>query len=107
MGYSYANNIEKAGVYLLGLLKVEGSFRYSRFYDGEDETQEVLLREMGYGPALDGVAEDEYIPECHKNLMDLATRAVGRCPLPICGAAAPLRGRSRWGGEETRDGGQA
>src|SRR5207248_2762898 len=46
--------------------------RYSRFYDGEDETQEVLLRGMGYGPALDGTAEDDYVPECPENLMDLA-----------------------------------
>lgn len=70
MGYSYANDIEKAGIYLLGLLKAEASVRYSRFYDGEDESQEALLRGMGYGPALD--AEDDYVPECPEHLMDLA-----------------------------------
>ncbi len=78
MGYSYANHIEKAGRHLLGILMAEGSVRYSRFYDGEDETHEALLRGMGYGPALDGTAEDDYVPECPERLMDLAVAQLER-----------------------------
>jgi hypothetical protein len=72
MGYSYANNIEKAGLYLLSLLRIEQRVRFSRFYDGTDETEEALLRGMGYGPAIDGVAEDDYVPDNAATLMDLA-----------------------------------
>jgi hypothetical protein len=72
VGYSYANEIEQAAKHLLELLKAEGSVRYSRFYDGQDETREALLRGMGYGPALDGTAEEDYVPECPEHLMDLA-----------------------------------
>ncbi len=78
MGFSYANNIEKTGLYLLSLLKGDGRVRYSRFYDGEDRTQEALLRGMGYGSALDGEAEDDYVPECPEHLMDLAAAELER-----------------------------
>lgn len=78
MGYSNANEIQKAARYLLELLKVEGSVRYSRFYDGEDEAQETLLRGMGYGAALDGTAEDDHVPECPEHLMDLAVAQLER-----------------------------
>jgi hypothetical protein len=78
MGYSYANEIEQAAKYLLQLLKAEGSVRYSRFYDGLDETQEALLRGMGYGSALAGTSEEDYVPECPEHLMDLAVAQLER-----------------------------
>jgi hypothetical protein len=40
---------QAAGDHLLGLLRTEGSLRYSRFYDGSDKTHEALLRGMGLG----------------------------------------------------------
>ncbi len=78
MGYSAAHNIEKAGLYLLAILKVEGSVRYSRFYDGTEEMEETLLRGMGFGPAIDGDAEDEYVPENATGLMDIAAEELAR-----------------------------
>src|SRR5262249_2493869 len=72
MGFSYAHNIEKAGGYLLALLQVENSVRYSRVYDGTDATEEALLRGMGFGPAIDGDTEDDYVPDNAATLMDLA-----------------------------------
>jgi hypothetical protein len=68
VGYSYAHDIEKAGLFLLGLLWREGSVRYSRFFDGSDETQAELLQGMGF--AKEG---EDYLPECPEHLMDLAT----------------------------------
>ena len=67
MGHAYENDIESAGLYLLGLLKAETAVRYSRFYDGTDETQEDLIRGMGFDP--EGEA---YVPDCPEVFMDVA-----------------------------------
>jgi hypothetical protein len=67
VGYSYAHDIEKAGLFLLGLLLREGSVRYSRFYDGTDETQTQLLRGMGYPEE-----GEDFEPDNPETLMDLA-----------------------------------
>jgi hypothetical protein len=67
MGFSYDHDVERAGLYLLGLLKSEGRVRYSRFYDGTDETYEAIIRAMGYPEE-----GDSYLPECPEHLIDLA-----------------------------------
>jgi hypothetical protein len=78
MGISAAHNIEKAGLYLLAILKVEGSVHFSRFYDGTEEMEETLLRGMSFGPAIDGEAEDDYVPENATSLMDIAAEELAR-----------------------------
>lgn len=64
MGYSDAGAIEQAGTHLLGLLKVEGRVRYSRFYDGSDETHGELKKALGI--------EDDDDWYCPERLVDLA-----------------------------------
>jgi hypothetical protein len=67
MGFAYEHDIERAGLYLLGLLKSEAAVRYSRFYDGTDETQAELIRGMGFDPN-----GDDYVPDCPEVFMDVA-----------------------------------
>jgi hypothetical protein len=78
MGYRSVDEIEKAGWYLLAILKVEGSVHFSRFYDGTEETEETLLCGMGFGPAIDGDAEDDYVPENAFSLIDIAAEELAR-----------------------------
>lgn len=42
-----ASILKQAGDYLLSVLKKESPIRYSRFYDGTDETRQTLLAGMG------------------------------------------------------------
>jgi hypothetical protein len=42
MGYLPCEPIQQAGRYLLSVLRAEQSVRYSRFYDGSDETCDLL-----------------------------------------------------------------
>ena len=66
MGHAYSQDIKRAGLYLLRLLEREASVRYSRFYDGADETQGELIKSMGFDPAADDV------PDCPEVFMDVA-----------------------------------
>lgn len=47
MGYIPREPIERAGAHLLSVLRAEQSVCYSRFYDGGDETHDLLCRALG------------------------------------------------------------
>src|SRR5262245_31575137 len=64
MGYFHADDIEKAGRYLLSVLRVEGTVHYSRFFNGTDDTEQAIVDGMGFD-------EDE-CPDCPVFLIDLA-----------------------------------
>jgi hypothetical protein len=68
MGFAPGEMIEKAGRHLLTVLKEEGQVRYSRFYDGSEDTHEGLLHAFG-------LTSDWYLPEL---LMDLAVYQLAR-----------------------------
>ena len=72
MGEAHRGDIKAAGDYLLRLLKDEGMVRYARFYDGTYQTQEALLKGMGFVPPDDEDEDDKYVPDCPELLMDLA-----------------------------------
>jgi hypothetical protein len=61
MGYSYEGDIERAGTHLLVILMAEGEVRYSRFYDGSNETHEALAEALEVDP-----------DDCPEHLIDLA-----------------------------------
>ncbi|HYV35777.1 MAG TPA: hypothetical protein VE988_08745 [Gemmataceae bacterium] len=50
MGMMYADHIEAAANYLLGVLFKETKVHYSRFFDGEEETARKLADGMGMSP---------------------------------------------------------
>ncbi len=67
MGYLPGDPIQQAGDYLLSILRAEPSVRYSRFYDGRDETHEALCQAIGlenewYSPE---VLMDEAVDQLH------------------------------------------
>jgi hypothetical protein len=47
MGYLPSEPIQQAGRYLLAVLRAEQPVCYSRFYDGLDETHELLCHALG------------------------------------------------------------
>jgi hypothetical protein len=73
MGWVYAKDIKKAADYLLKILCDEIEVRYSRFYDGTDQTAEKLVADMGYPEE-----GDDFIPESAELLIDLAAGELQR-----------------------------
>ncbi len=71
MGWVYAPDIKKAADYLLGVLSRDSEVRYSRFYDGEDETHDGLIKAMGYPEE-----GEDFEPDCPELLIDLAAWAL-------------------------------
>jgi hypothetical protein len=62
MGYIPTEPIQQAGLHLLSVLRADKSVRYSRFYDGRDETHDLLCHALGL--------EDEWYSA--EGLMDVA-----------------------------------
>ena len=73
MGYVSVHNVKKAGDYLLRVLLDSGEVRYSRFYDGTDETQAAVLKGMGFPEE-----GEDYEPESPELLLDLAAYELER-----------------------------
>ena len=67
MGTAYEQNIERAGRYLLGLLKSEAAVCFSRFFDGSDETQADLIKGVGFEPH-----DEDDLSDCPEAIMDAA-----------------------------------
>jgi|ERR1700722_6654456 len=65
MGYTNASVIESGAKYLLTLLAEQSPIRYSRFYDGTEETSEKLENATG----IEDECRDWY---CAEHVMDLA-----------------------------------
>jgi hypothetical protein len=65
VGYTNAHVIELGAKHLLSILAQESPIRYSRFYDGSEETSRKLEEAIGLEPACRGWYSVEHI-------MDLA-----------------------------------
>jgi hypothetical protein len=46
MGYIPTELIERAGLHLLSILQTDNSVRFSRFYDGSEETSDLLCQAL-------------------------------------------------------------
>jgi hypothetical protein len=76
MGYIPSGPIQQAGLYLLSVLRADKSVRYSRFYDGRDETHDLLCQALGLNDdwysaeVLMDVAADEL---CNAGIITIAS----------------------------------